>query len=139
MARSIGRVGRAVPAMVRCALAIGAEPVGVVTGTAVPRAYRDLPAGAVFEATLVDVSLADAPAEVLARQRLDGVRAFPIRFSLAFDPARIGDGMTIAVQARITSAGRLVFINDAAHLVLTGGRPAQVQGLLRPVDAAAPR
>ncbi|MEI7970420.1 MAG: YbaY family lipoprotein [Betaproteobacteria bacterium] len=139
MVGSLGRAGCAVLAMVWCALAIGAEPVGVVTGTAVPRAYRDLPAGAVFEATLVDVSLADAPAEVLARQRIDGVQGFPIRFSLAFDPARIDDGMSIAVQARITAAGQLLFINDAAHLVLTRGRPAQVQVLLRPVGPAAPR
>ena len=60
-----------------------------IHGTATYRERLALPPSAAFEATLEDVSRADAPADVLARTRLSPAGNPPIRFEIAVDLARI--------------------------------------------------
>ena len=60
-----------------------------VQGTATYRERMAMPAGAVFEAALEDVSRADAKAENIAQTRVTSPGNPPIAFSIAYDPARI--------------------------------------------------
>src|SRR5690606_20929849 len=57
----------------------------VVTGTAMYRERMMLPEGSMFEARLIDVSRADAAAEVLGEVRFAAPAGPPIRFSIAYD------------------------------------------------------
>jgi uncharacterized lipoprotein YbaY len=55
--------------------------------------------------TLADVSLADAPAQMIARQVIAEPGQPPIPFELRYDPATIIPNHTYAVQARIEDGG----------------------------------
>jgi len=107
-----------------------------VTGTVAYRERIALPPSAVIKVQLVDVSRADAPAVVIGEQVIDAAgRQVPIPFEIAYDPARIDPRMTYAVQARIEEDGRLLFINDTRHPVLTRNAPAHVDMVLKAVGA----
>jgi uncharacterized lipoprotein YbaY/heat shock protein HslJ len=127
----------------RRALAFGAlalissVPIGyaaeqaTLSGSAIYRERMLLPAGAVFEASLIDVSRADAPAEVIAVSQILGARTSPIKFKLRYDPARIQAERVYSVRGRISVGGQLLFVTDTAHPVLTHGNPDSVQLLLK--------
>ena len=100
------------------AAAAAAQSVG---GSALHRERMALPPDAVFEATLQDVSRADAPAEVLGRARLDPAGQSPFRFEIPYDAARIAAGRRYVVRAEIRHEGRLLFTTDVAHPVLSEG------------------
>src|SRR5215510_15339535 len=59
-----------------------------VKGTARYRERITLPPGAVFEATLEDVSTADAKIEVIGRARIEQPGSPPIAFEIPYDSAR---------------------------------------------------
>ncbi len=109
------------------------EPMveGTVTGTALYRERIAMPSGAVFEATLQDVSKADAPAEVLGSTRLEGPGNPPIRFEIRYDPSRIEPRHNYAVGARILVDGKPFFITDQHYPVLTRGKGNEVELMLR--------
>ncbi|MBL8579383.1 MAG: YbaY family lipoprotein [Mesorhizobium sp.] len=92
--------------------------------------YREriaLPANAVLSVQLADVSLADAPASVIAEQTIDPAGQVPIKFTLKFDSAVIQPKMNYAVQARITVDDKLWFINDERYSVdPTKAEPVQM-------------
>ena len=96
-----------------------------VTGTATYRERIALPPDAVFEATLEDVSRAGAAADVIGRTRLEKPGQPPFQFSIQYDPARIVEGRSYSVRARVTADGKLMFITDRAYPVLTGGKGNQ--------------
>ena len=80
--------------------------------------YREriaLPTDAVLVVELADVSLADAPAIVIAKSRIAPTGQVPIKFDIGFDPKAILKGRTYALQARITVGERLMFITDTGH------------------------
>lgn len=109
------------------AAAIGLAPVAAspdaaqVGGTASYRERVALPVDAVFEATLEDVSRADAPATVLGRARIEHPGQPPIRFHIAYDPARIDARHSYTVRGRVTLDGELLFTTDRSYPVLTRG------------------
>ena len=74
---------------------------GAVKGTATYRERIALTPDAVFEATLEDVSKADAPGMVVGSVRIDKPGQVPIRFEIPFDPARIDQSRSYSVRARI--------------------------------------
>ncbi len=87
------------------------------------------------EATLIvelrDVSYADAPAPLIARQTIDGPGQAPIRFRVEYNREDIDERNTYSIQAKIIeSDGRLAFINDTTHEVITRGNPNNVDMLL---------
>lgn len=118
----------------------GREPQAArVTGTVTYLQRSALPPTATIQVQLADVSRADAPAVVLAEQRIDAQgRQVPFPFELTYDPSRIDPRMTYAVQARIEAGGRLLFINDTRYAVITRGAPTRVEIVVRPVGAAPP-
>jgi len=66
-----------------------AGTAGTVSGTAIYRERIALPPDAVFEATLEDVSKADAPAEVIGQVRLEAPGHPPIHFTISYESTRI--------------------------------------------------
>jgi uncharacterized lipoprotein YbaY len=104
-----------------------------IQGTASYRERMAMPNGAVFEATLEDVSRADAPALIIAGTRLDSPGNPPIKFSIAYDTARIVANNQYVVRARITQDRKLLFTSDTATPVLTRGNPMSVSIMLRRV------
>ena len=119
---------------------VGAAPEGGglasarVTGTVAYRERIALAPSAVIKVQLVDVSRADAPAVVVGEQLIEaGGRQVPFAFKIPYDPARIDQRYTYAVQARIEDGGRLLFINDQHYAVITRGAPTDVAMMLRSV------
>lgn len=105
---------------------------GKVTGSITYRERIALPPSAVVTVKLVDVSLADAPAVLIAEQVIPTKgRQVPIEFALAYDASRIQPSHTYAVQVRIEDGGKLLFISDTAHHVITRGAPAHVDIVVR--------
>ena len=102
-----------------------------LTGTATYRERIALPTGAVFEATLEDVTRADAPAEVLGRARIDSPGNPPFKFTIPYDPARIDPAHRYTVRAKVTVDEQLMFTTDTQSAVLTQGAPRHADVLLR--------
>jgi len=118
-----------------CAVAIGgcAEPAATtatVTGNLEYRERIMLGPEAVATVTLEDVSLADAPAKIIAQQEIVNPGPPPIAYSLEFPVAAIDPSMTYSVRAQIHDRGRLVFTSDTHAPVLTRGAGATVDLLL---------
>ncbi len=111
-----------------------AEASAAVTGTVTYRERMLLPPDAVIQVSLVDVSLMDVPAKLISRQEIRPEHAVPVAFSLPYDPAAIDERMTYAVQARISSGGKLLFITDTSYQVLTRGQPGHVDLVLKRVQ-----
>jgi putative lipoprotein len=109
-----------------------------VTGTATCRERIALPPDAVFEATLEDISKADASAEVIGRARVEAPGNPPIQFEIPYDPARIDERHRYAVRARIVVAGKPFFITDQSYPVLTAGQGKEVTLLLRRTGVSQP-
>jgi putative lipoprotein len=106
---------------------------GSVKGTALYRERMAMPPDAVFEATLEEVSKADAPAEVIGRVRLEGPGNPPIHFEIRYDTSRIDPTHRYAVRGRIVVGDKLFFATDQPYQVLTAGHANDVELLLRRV------
>jgi len=112
----------------------GGATMSKVTGTVSYRERIALPPAATIRVQLVDVSRADAPADVLGEQVIEAAgRQVPFAFEIPYDPARIDERMSYAVQARIEDGGRLLFISDQHYSVITRGAPTTVNLLLKSV------
>ena len=86
-------------------------------------------ATALFE--LRDVSLADAPAPLIASQTIHNPGQVPIKFKVPYNRDDIEPRRTYGITARIIeSDGHLAFINDTAYDVITRGNPNRVDMLL---------
>ncbi len=108
-----------------------------VTGTVTYLVRMALPATAVIDVKLQDVSRADAPAIAIAEQNLTlGDRQVPVPFTLKFDPGRIDATHTYSVSARILVDGRLRFTSDTPYPVLTRGNPNHVEIIVKQVPAS---
>jgi len=106
-----------------------APPSATVTGTATYRERVALPAAALFEATLEEVSRADAPSLVVASTSVTSP-ALPIVFSIPYDPARIQANGRYVVRGRITLDGQLVFSSDTAYPVFGPNDVRRVDNML---------
>jgi putative lipoprotein len=90
-----------------------------VTGTIVYRERIALPDNALVTVTLQDISLADAPAEIIEVQRFETKGAqVPLNFEIAYDANRIKQGHSYSISARIEVDEKLRFINDTVHFVI---------------------
>jgi len=106
-----------------------------IRGTATYRERMALPPAAVFEATLEDVSRADAPAEPIARTRITSPGNPPIAFAIAYEQTKILPDHRYVVRASILVNDKLLFTSDTAAPVITRGSPTTVSILLRRVSA----
>lgn len=95
-----------------------------VTGSVTYGNTAALPAGAALTVELRDVSRADAPSILIARQVIPDSGPPPTAFRLDYRRADIDPRNIYSVSARVeTAEGKLLFINDTAYLVLTYGNP----------------
>jgi len=111
---------------------------GRVKGTATYRERMALPPDAVLEATLEDVSKADAPAEVIGRVRIEKPGNPPIPFEIPYDPSRIDPRHRYVVRARILVPEKIHFNTDQQYPVLTGEEGKDVALMLRRASASGP-
>jgi heat shock protein HslJ/uncharacterized lipoprotein YbaY/uncharacterized lipoprotein NlpE involved in copper resistance len=126
---------RALAMSLVCVASVHGSVGAQISGTATYRERMVLPADAVFDATLEDVSQPESPAIVIGRARVRGPRA-PIRFQIPFIASRIDPGHRYVVRARIVSGTRSLFATDGSYPVLTGGNGRQVTLLLRRTAAS---
>jgi len=120
---------------------LNAEAIpGSVTGTVGYLVRMALPPSAVIEVSLEDVSRVDAPATVVAEEKIVlGDRQVPVAFELKFDPAKIDARYAYSVSARILVDHKLRFINDKAYPVLTRGNPTHIEMILKQASPGSPR
>jgi putative lipoprotein len=87
----------------------------------------------VVEVKLLDVSRPEPPFKVLAEHSIRSPPPGPVAFELTFDPRMIEPGHQYVVHARVTEAGRLLFISESPHAVLTQGVPGVIDVVVRPL------
>ena len=118
-----------------CAPAPHAEPQHPIANISqipvqVTASYRErilMPPGSTLQITIQDVSLADAPAVVMAEhvQTLDG-RGPPYSVVLEVPRSQVQLNHTYIARAELrTPDGRLRFTTDTRHEVITRGAPDQ--------------
>ncbi|WP_295244870.1 YbaY family lipoprotein [uncultured Brevundimonas sp.] len=119
-------------------LAACAATPDVTTGTTVVNVtatYRErimLPPGHVLTVRVEDVSLADAPAKILAETSEPLSGAPPYRVTLGFPTSQIDPRHTYTARAEVRdAAGALVFVTDTRHAILTNGAPASAEIMLK--------
>ncbi len=103
-----------------CSGLIGADSSKMITGNVTYKERIALPENAKVTVTLSDVSKMDVAAEVISRHSFltEGAQV-PLSYTLRYEPSEINPSHTYAVSARIEVDGKLMFINDTAHHVLT--------------------
>jgi putative lipoprotein len=104
-----------------------------LSGTVVYRERMPMRLGSTIRVRLEDVSLADAPAMVIAEQFIDARNlSIPVSFTLEYDPGRIDERYSYAVRAEIRDAqDQLMWTTTTSHPVLTRGAPGdQVEIML---------
>lgn len=112
-------------------IASGRDPNASVSGSVTYREGLALSDGAQLVVELRDTSLADAAADLIARQTISSPGQVPIRFKVEYNRDDINPRNTYSISARIIeSDGRLAFTNDTAYDVITGGNPSKVEMLL---------
>ena len=95
-----------------------------VTGTVSYLEKVALPAGAVVEVKLLDLSEQDIDGQVLADQTITTKgENVPIPFSLSYNPSDIDDTRTYSVGARIFIDGDLAWVSTQNYPVITNGYP----------------
>ncbi len=98
------------------------EPVmGKITGTLMYRERMALSPEASVTVTVEDVSLADAPAKIIAEVTLENPGQVPIPFELEYDTGLIDERMSYSIRARIFENDELIFTSDTHTPVLTRG------------------
>lgn len=129
----LSRLMFALALMVSPASMAGGEPASV-TGTVSYRERMALTPEAVVEVRLLDVSIADAAAKLIAEQTIRPQHQVPIAFELVYDSADIDERLTYAVRATIRDGGRLLFTTDRSYPVLTRGNPGHVDLVLKRIS-----
>ena len=91
-----------------------------ITGTVSYRERIALPPNAVVTIALEDVSLADTPEKVLAKQLFETEgKQVPFSFELSYDSNEIKPKHRYSVRAHIDIDGKLRFISDTHNGVIT--------------------
>ncbi len=103
-----------------------AQQDSTITGSAIYRERMALPANAVFEATLEDVSRTDAPAVIVGSFRKESPGNPPFQFAIAYDPNQIVEEHTYVVRARVNVGDQLMFTSTERQEVLTHGHGSEI-------------
>jgi putative lipoprotein len=99
-----------------------------VTGEITYPEPMTLPETAVVKVSVVNTSLADAPAElaVLGEQIVTAPGQFPIPFAVPYNPASVDARASYSVVVRIEDgAGNLLFVTKERYPVITRGQPSE--------------
>ena len=87
--------------------------------------------------TFSDISLQDTPAIQLGNRVIKTAgKQVPIPFAIGYDSAPdCFSSHTYGVEAKIKLGERVIFASDTANLVLTQGRPSNIEIIVKPVPA----
>jgi putative lipoprotein len=108
-----------------------------VTGSVTYRERIALPEGARLRVTLLDVSMLDMPARVIAEREIRPSGQVPIPFALDFAGDRIEPDRRYALHAELSSPdAKLRWATATAVPVLTQGAPSAVEIVVQRVAAA---
>lgn len=96
-----------------------------VTGEIVYKERIALPEDAIVKVQIQNISLADAPAQVIGEQiYVTEGKQVPLPFAVPYNPADIEENIMYGLSIRIEAAdGTLLFINDTAIPVITNDNP----------------
>ena len=127
----------------------GAEPIVLgdehmpsaeVTGTVTYRQRIALADDAILSVQIQDISLADAPAQVMGETSMptEGAQV-PLPFAVTYSPSDIQENHQYGLSVRITDgSGKLLFINDTVVPVITNGNPtSDIEVVVVPVGDSA--
>jgi putative lipoprotein len=103
---------------------------GTIDGQAHFPAGTTLPAEAVFEVMIEDISIADAPARVLAQRRITPPGPPPIPFSIRYRDGDVDPWARYSLRATVRHRGRLLFTTDTITPVLDGSVESAVVRLI---------
>jgi copper homeostasis protein (lipoprotein) len=126
---------RALAMALACVVSAHESAEAQLRGMALVRERVTLPANAVFEASLEDISLGDAPDAVIGHTRIEGPGNPPIRFTIDYDPSRVDPRHLYRVRARVIVGSRQRLVADHSDLVLTWGHGRRVSLLLQRSNA----
>lgn len=115
-----------------------AVAVKTITGTIEFRERIGLTRSSKLEIQLLDISLADVPARIVASKIIDNPGQAPFNFTIEYDPALIVEQNTYSVSARIHDSGQLILISDATNPVLTRDAPSTVNVEMVRVSSVTP-
>jgi uncharacterized lipoprotein YbaY len=106
--------------------------VGILKGTVAYRERVALPADAVVDVWITDITPGIIVPQVITAETSikSGGRQVPLPFELTFDPGRIVATHRYGVRAVIKSGGKVLFQSGSATPVITQGNPTQVQLIL---------
>jgi putative lipoprotein len=107
----------------------------IISGTVAYRERMALPPGSEAIVQLLDTSRADAPAIVVAEQRIAIAGQVPVSYQLDYDAVTINPRNSYTVSARIVDGSKLLFITDTATPAITRGSPGHVDLMLKKVSA----
>lgn len=102
---------------------------GTVTGSATYLQKIALHPGTTLTVSLLDISLADAPAKTLASKEYV-VDAVPVAFSLDYDDTEIDARFTYSIDAEMRHDDELIFRSTTIVPVITNGAPNHVDIVL---------
>lgn len=108
-------------------------PKREVTGYVYHRERIALPPNAIVHVQLLDVTRANAPALLIAEQKISNGQQVPFFFDLRYDPKKIDPKRAYAVYATISVEGEIWFANGTGHRVITQGKPNSVDILVERV------
>lgn len=91
-----------------------------IEGTVTYHERMMVPPDSTVTVVLEDVSLADAPAEVVAQTSFRSKNGPPWSYILNYDPRLIMEGRRYNLRAKVTSDDRLMFISTEANPVVPG-------------------
>ena len=108
---------------------------GIMTGTVTYLQRIALPPGSVINIELQDISIADAPAKILASQTITTAgENVPIPFELTYDPTKIDPRFRYSVRATILIDGKLRWTSTQVNSVLTNDAPlSNIEVIVEPV------
>lgn len=109
----------------------------MITGTVTYLVRMALQPEAAIDVRLEDVSLADAPAKLVAEYIFAAAgKQVPIPFQLPYTAKDIQPNHRYQLRARITVDDKLTFTTTQAYPVITNGAPTHVDLVLQPVSGA---
>ena len=114
-------------------------PEAKVTGTVAYLEKMALPAGAIVEVKLLDISWQDVPAVTIGEHVITtSGNQVPFPFEIKYNPITIDPRYTYSVRASITVDGKLWFTTDTRYAVITQGNPSSVEIVLKKVTTSTP-
>jgi putative lipoprotein len=104
----------------------GGEDAASITGTVYYRERIALPPGVLVTVRLEDVSLQDAPSELIGQTRFPATKGPPYEFVLRYDPALVDERNSYALRATLTLDGKLMFTSTRHYPAFADGRPVEI-------------